>query len=205
MPTTTANPHPICTLNVRVFSLKNHQKPELPQHMPATTLASFRANFFRLLSPSILQDLRACLRCDMARESALRHRLLACAARIKTIALRSSLALRAGMARRGYLRPAAARGRHESRLAAAGKWVGRAAPSKSPKAQKPPKSHDTATLDSHKRWHNPPERCVTLCHLVKRWIRANVLALESEFADSDGTSPGARVFYRGDSGRKCLF
>ncbi|OWY72931.1 hypothetical protein B7486_00890 [cyanobacterium TDX16] len=38
---------------------KNRQKPDPPQHMPATCFAFARENFFRLLSPWVLQHLRA--------------------------------------------------------------------------------------------------------------------------------------------------
>ena len=38
---------------------KNHPNREPPQPMPATALASVRPNFFRLLSPGVLHDLRA--------------------------------------------------------------------------------------------------------------------------------------------------
>ncbi len=39
---------------------QNHPKPEPPQHVSATTLANVPQNFFRLLSPTELQDLRPC-------------------------------------------------------------------------------------------------------------------------------------------------
>ena len=45
---------------LRPMSLKNHLKREAPQHATAARVASVRQNFFRLLSPSTLQDLRAC-------------------------------------------------------------------------------------------------------------------------------------------------
>lgn len=45
--------------NVRPVSRKNHLNLEAPQHMPAAALARVSRNFFRLLSPSMLHDLRA--------------------------------------------------------------------------------------------------------------------------------------------------
>ena len=47
------------SLATQAFFTKNHPKREAPQHATAARLANARANFFRLLSPSLLQDLRA--------------------------------------------------------------------------------------------------------------------------------------------------
>lgn len=47
----------LAPVNVRPFSLRNRLNRALPQHMTDTTLATVPKNFFRLLSPSIVQDL----------------------------------------------------------------------------------------------------------------------------------------------------
>ena len=66
------NPTPAGVEESLECAQKNRRKVEAPQPMPATRLASAPKNFFRLLSPSVLQLLRATN--EAARRSATVHR-----------------------------------------------------------------------------------------------------------------------------------
>ncbi len=157
---------------------KNHPNHALPQHMTVTCVGTISAG---LVSPYVTFDIVQFARVLEFPIRAARNRTFLAGG---SGWYRAARRLTAGMGARPL-----------------GNWWAKPHPTR---AQKPRKSHDTATRDRRRTWQRPARPCVTLCHFAKLRIWAIVSAMESKFAESDGTCPRARVFYMADSGRKRL-